>query len=127
MPAVTPITIDHDIWFGLSGEPSTGVQVATHLDAVAHLMRRSDWDPQVYGSMSGRQLVDAFRHTADDGHGTPDTRYIARKCAENLLCARLGAPYVDLWVWSEQTSRTLDDLLTLLGETAAFARTHGPR
>ncbi|WP_405531548.1 hypothetical protein OG592_27155 [Streptomyces avidinii] len=116
-----------ELWLGLSGEPSTGDQVATHLDAVAHLMRRDNWDPQWYGPTSDRRLEDAFLYTAYDGHGTPDTRYVGRQVMEHLLRTRLNAPYVDVWVWSEQPARTLDDLLGVLAEAASFARAHGSR
>lgn len=122
-----PETMEKDIWSGLSGEPSTGEQVATHLDAVAHLMRRDNWDPQLYGPASDRRLETAFRHTADDGHGNPDTRYAGRQIIEHLLRSQLGAGYVNAWAWSELSNRTLDDLVAVLAEAATFARTYGPR
>ncbi|MFF4644951.1 hypothetical protein [Streptomyces sp. NPDC001389] len=121
-----PETIDSDIWTGLSGEPSTSEQVAAHLDAVAQLMRRDNWDPQLYGPASDRRLETAFRHTADDGHGDPDTRYVGRSIIEHLLRIQLGARYVNAWSWSERPNRTLDDVLAVLASAAAFARDHGP-
>ncbi|MFE2164857.1 hypothetical protein ACFXB3_07255 [Streptomyces sp. NPDC059447] len=122
-----PEILEKDIWSGLSGEPSTGEQVAAHLDAVAHLMRRDNWDPQLYGPASDRRLETAFRYTADDGHGDPDTRWAGRQIIEHLLRSRLGAQYVNAWSWSERPNRTLDDLLAVLAEAAAFARAYGPR
>lgn len=122
-----PETLASDIWSGLSGEPSTGEQVATHLDAVAGLMSRANWDPQLYGPASDRRLETAFRDVADDGHGNPDTRYAGRQIIEHLLRSRLDVRYVNAWSWSEHSTRTLGDVLTLLAEAAAFARTHGPR
>lgn len=113
-------------WHGLSGWRVKGAAVATHLEATAALMSRENWDPQLYHYGSGRQIVDALRHTADDGHGDADTRYIGRQCMELLLRRSLDAPYVDCWVWAEHSTRTLAEITDLLTAAAVFARTHGP-
>ncbi|WP_327300410.1 hypothetical protein [Streptomyces goshikiensis] len=122
-----PETIESDIWSGLSGEPTTGEQVAAHLDAIASLMRRENWDPQLYGPASDRRLETAFRETVGDGQGNSDTRYAGRQIIEHLLRSKLAVRYVNAWAWSEHPVRTLDDVLTVLAEAATFARTHGPR
>ncbi|MFD8142472.1 hypothetical protein [Streptomyces sp. NPDC059708] len=127
MPTIAEeIDARHHFWYGLSGLRVKGAAVAVHLEAAADLMRRENWDPQLYDYSAGRQLVHALRHTAEDGHGDDDTRYIGRQCMELLLRRSLGAPYVDCWVWAEHRSRTLAEITDLLMAAALFARTHGP-
>ncbi|MER7507049.1 hypothetical protein ABTX82_01670 [Streptomyces lavendulae] len=114
-------------WFGLSGSLVTGEAVAQHLFAAADLMRRDGWDPQLYGLGSDRQIRDALRHTAMDGHGDADTSYVARQVMEAALRTATGARYVDYEVWAEKPQRTLEEILHLLKASASLARQCGPR
>ncbi|MFD6180088.1 hypothetical protein [Streptomyces goshikiensis] len=116
-----------DYWFGLSGSLLSGEDVAKHLFAAADLMRSQVWDPQLYGLGSDRQIRDALRHTAMDGHGDADTVYVARQVMEAALRATTGARYVDCEVWAEKPQRTLDEILHLLKASASLARFFGPR
>ncbi|WUU86525.1 hypothetical protein OG790_34025 (plasmid) [Streptomyces cellulosae] len=113
-------------WFGLSGHRVTGEAVAHHLEAAAHLMERENWDPQLYAPFSGYHLSDVLASTAKDGQGDTDTRWIARKVLETLLQIVLGAPYVDYEIWSQHSTRTLDEVVTLCRTAARIARRVGP-
>jgi len=119
--------IDSATWFGLSGERVTGDAVAAHLAAAAQLMRRDNWDPQVYGPGSYRQLVDALRQVRLDALHDEDTQMVGVDLLEQILAAHLGAPFVDLDVWQDKAARTLPEVLDLLATAAAFARRYGPR
>lgn len=119
--------IDSRTWFALSGERVSGEAVAAHLTAAGRLMRRDNWDPQVYGPGSFRQLVDALRLVRLDGLHDEDTQAIGVDLMEQILAAHQGAPFVDLDVWQEKPARTLVEVLELLETTASFARTYGPR
>lgn len=125
--ATAQLTDRSDFWIGLSGSLTTGEAVAAHLEAAATLMKAENWDPQLYGFGSCRQLRDALRHAVMDGHGDADTRYLARTCMELVLRIRTGAPYVDYEVWTERPYCTLADVLSLLATTAVIARQYGPR
>ncbi len=114
-------------WFGLSGHRLTGEAVAQHIEASGRLMERETWDPQLYAPFSGHHLRDALAHTAKDGMGDADTQYVARTVLETLLRLITGAPYVDYEVWSEHSSRTLDEVLTLCRTAAKAARHIGPQ
>ncbi|MER5617591.1 hypothetical protein [Streptomyces sp. NPDC002215] len=113
-------------WFGMSGHLVTGECVALHVEAAARLMERENWDPQMYAPFSGRHIRDALESARLDGAGDADTQYVARTVMEALLRTYTGAPYVDYEVWSEHSSRTLAEVLTLLRTTAEAARRHGP-
>ncbi|GAA2964871.1 DUF6197 family protein [Kitasatospora cinereorecta] len=115
-----------DTWFGLSGHRVTGEAVAHHLEAAAHLMERENWDPQLYAPFTGHHLSDALASTAKDGQGDADTRFIARNVMETLLQVVMGAPYVDYEVWSEHSTRTLEEVVTLCRTAARIARHVGP-
>lgn len=119
--------IDSRTWFSLSGERVTGEAVAAHLVDAARLMRRDNWDPQVYGAGSYRQLVDALRQVRLDALHDEDTQAVGVDLMEQILAAHLGAPFVDLDVWQDKAARTLPEVLDLLAAAAAFARTYGPR
>lgn len=119
--------IDSRTWFALSGERVAGEAIAAHLSATSQLMRDRNWDPQVYGPGSGRQLVDALRQVRLDALYDEDTQAVAVDLMEQILAAHQGAPFVDLDVWQEKASRTLPDVLDLLASAARFARTYGPR
>ncbi|MGW9439613.1 DUF6197 family protein [Streptomyces sp. NPDC055607] len=114
-------------WHGRSGHQVTGEAVAQHLEAAAHLMRRENWDPQLYGPFSGRHLRDALDSVIEDGQGDGDTKDAARRVMEELLRLVMGAPYVYYGAWSEHASRTLREVLALCETAAAFARVHGPQ
>ncbi|MFC7872037.1 hypothetical protein ACFUS2_12925 [[Kitasatospora] papulosa] len=114
-------------WFGLSGHQVTGEDVAFHIQSAGRLMEREAWDPQLYAPCSGHHLRDALDSTVKDGMGNADTRYVARTVLETLLRLATGAPYVDYEVWSEHSSRTLDEVLTLCRTAARVARHIGPQ
>lgn len=115
-----------DTWFGLSGHRVTGEAVAHHLEAAARLMERENWDPQLYAPFTGHHLSDALTSTAKDGQGDTDTRFIARKVMETLLQVVMGAPYVDYEIWSQHSTRTLEEIVTLCRTAARIARRVGP-
>ncbi|MFF3127741.1 hypothetical protein ACFVRD_36855 [Streptomyces sp. NPDC057908] len=115
-----------DTWFGLSGHRVTGEAVAHHLESAARLMERENWDPQLYAPFTGHHLQDALNSTAKDGAGDADTRWVARKVMETLLRLVMGAPYVDYEVWSEHSSRTLEEVVLLCRTAAEIARRVGP-
>ncbi|MFB7030945.1 MULTISPECIES: hypothetical protein [unclassified Streptomyces] len=117
---------DSGTWYGPSGARVTGEAVATHLEAVARLMRERSWDPQLYGRHSGRTLFDAFCHTTEDGQGDEDTARVADRILRPVLCALTGAPYVSPEAWSEHATRTLDDIEHACRTAAAVARQYGP-
>ncbi|THA65379.1 hypothetical protein E6R60_33220 [Streptomyces sp. A0642] len=116
-----------EAWFGLSGHRLTGEDVAFHIEAAGRLMERETWDPQLYAPFSGHHLRDALDSTVNDGMGDADTRYVARTVLETLLRLVTGAPYVDYEVWSEHSSRTLEEVLTLCRTAARVARHIGPQ
>lgn len=113
-----------NVWFGLSGHRVTGEAVAQHLEAAATLMERKNWNPQAYAT--GHHLWDAFRSTAEDGVGDRDTQQVARQVMQTLLRLVLRAPYVDCWLWSEHSSRTLEEVLMLCRTAAELARLADP-
>ncbi|UZI34043.1 hypothetical protein [Streptomyces sp. VB1] len=114
-------------WFGLSGHRLTGEAVAFHIESAGRLMEREGWDPQLYAPFSGHHLRDALNSTVKDGMGDVDTRYVARGVLETLLRLATGAPYVDYEVWSEHSSRTLEEVLTVCRTAARVARLIGPQ
>ncbi|MER6723338.1 DUF6197 family protein [Streptomyces halstedii] len=114
-------------WYGLSGHRVTGEAVASHLEAAARLMEREAWDPQLYAPYSGRNLFTALISTVNDGMGDDDTRYVAVTVMQTLLRLVTGAPRVDYKAWSEHSSRTLEEVLTLCRTAARLARYSGPQ
>lgn len=113
-------------WYGPSGLPVTGEAVAGHLEAAARLMERDAWDPQLYGTHSGRTLWDAMISTRDDGLGDEDTRVVACEVLRTVLEAVMGAPYVCYETWAEHRTRTLAEVLAACRLAAHTARQYSP-
>ncbi|MFE4658200.1 hypothetical protein ACFRFJ_16135 [Streptomyces hydrogenans] len=113
-------------WFGASGTKVTGEAVAAHLQAAAALMKRENWDPQLYAPSSCRTLYYALIQTAADGQGDDDTRDIIRDLLSCVLASATGAPYVYYEAWNEHATRTLHDVLLACDAAAAVARQYGP-
>ncbi|MFF6903373.1 DUF6197 family protein [Streptomyces hydrogenans] len=136
LPASTPLTVldtwavrylqRPESWCGPSGTKVTGEAVAAHLQAAAALMKRENWDPQLYAPSSRRSLYYALIQTAADGQGDDDTRDIIRDLLNCVLAAVTGAPYVYYEAWNEHATRTLDDVLLACDAAAAVARQYGP-
>lgn len=126
MTTATPTTTADVNWHGRSGYPTTGEAAARHAEAAADLIKREDWDPQLYGRVSGRQVRDALIHTIDDGLGDEDTFHISEQLLEAVLRVSTGAEYVDYEIWSSHPRTTLADVLAALDAAAALARASGP-
>ncbi|MEV6357911.1 DUF6197 family protein [Streptomyces hydrogenans] len=114
-------------WYGPSGQRVTGEAVARHLEAAAQLMDRHNWDPQLYAPYSGHHLADALYETIQDGQGDADTRQVGRRVMETLLRHVMAAPFVDCDLWSQHSSRTLEEVLMLCRTAARIARHAGPQ
>ncbi|MFF3843415.1 hypothetical protein [Streptomyces sp. NPDC001930] len=129
-PDLDALTIRHltrpQTWNGLSGMTVTGEAVAAHLQAVAALMERENWDPQVHTRTSRRNLYYALLNTADDGLGDDDTHHVAEDLLACVLAAATGAPYVDYETWNAHPARTLNDVLSACQAAATVASTYGP-
>ncbi|GGZ18436.1 DUF6197 family protein [Streptomyces nitrosporeus] len=110
--------------WGASGMPLSGPDVAAHADAALAYLRTCGWAPRNH-----RGIHRALYSTLTDdetGRLSEDTRAAARDILSRLICATTGAPYADYIAWDEHPARTVEEVLTLLAATAAYARTYGP-
>lgn len=101
------------MWFGTSGEPVTGTQVAKHLDAALGAMERDGWEPGTFG------LREALA-------GATDVTGVSVSVLELVICAHTGASAAEPRLWDTVPGRTLDQVRTLLLAGAAYARRYGP-
>jgi hypothetical protein len=143
-------------WTGYSGEPVTGEDVASHLDATLTLLEKRGWSrtysdpdpelPEVDETASVKTLLiglvraardmcvdrgpltlsDAMGRTQDTD-GDQDTSAVADHVMDALLRARTGASFVSHGAWVSKRRRIWGEVRELLTAAAAFARTHGPR
>ncbi|MFF5256931.1 hypothetical protein ACFY4K_33495 [Streptomyces leeuwenhoekii] len=101
------------LWFGTSGEPVTGTQVARHLDAALGAMERDGWMPGEFGLW---QALD----------GPTDVKSVSISVLELVICAHTGASAAEPRLWDTVPGRTFDQVRALLQAGAAYARAHGP-
>lgn len=113
---------DLDLWWGCSGAPLTGAQIAAHADAAAAFLHAVGWDP---APAARRGLRDALMHTARV-HST-DTWFTAADLVSILAHAASGVPQHEYEMWDQDPGRTAEEVLAMLAAVAAFARRYGPR
>ncbi|MFJ9412456.1 hypothetical protein [Streptomyces sp. NPDC101393] len=101
------------MWFGTSGEPVTGPQVATHLETALALLEREGWEPGEFGL---REVLD----------GPLDVKGVSGSVLELVICAHTGASAAAPRLWDTVPGRTIDQVRALLLAGSAYARRHGP-
>ncbi|MEU2770514.1 hypothetical protein ABZ628_27795 [Streptomyces diastaticus] len=117
------------LYWGPSGMPMTGDQIAAHAEAAATLLRTEGWNPHggftdAPGHSIYSALVRAIEMDTDQRFGI-DTRVALRRIFELLIRALTGAPSAFYLDWDKHPTRTVEEVLGLLATAAAFARTHG--
>lgn len=101
------------MWFGVSGEPVTGTQVAEHLEIALRPLELEGWQPGTFGLW---EVLD----------GPTDVKGVAVSLLELVICAHTGASAAEPRLWDTVPGRTFDQVRALLLAGAAYARAHGP-
>ncbi|MGY1583850.1 hypothetical protein [Streptomyces sp. MN13] len=100
------------MWYGPSGEPVSGRQVAEHLEAALDVLGQEGWEPGSFG------LWEVLA-------GPVDLTSVSARVLELVICARSGAVAVEPRLWDRNPARTLGQVRALLLAGAAYARRHG--
>ncbi|MFJ3481559.1 DUF6197 family protein [Streptomyces microflavus] len=114
------------LFWGASGMPMTGEQIAAHAEAAADYLRTAGWNPSF---KAGRGIDDAMTYAAknDPEHRfSTDTRLALRSIFELLIRALTGAPFAEFVIWDQHPARKVQEVFGLLAAAAALARTYGP-
>lgn len=119
-------------WMRESFARVPGAAVARHLDGVLHVLTTRGWTQRQYWDAAGAVcLMRAVSAAADLGYGDTaeapgmpyeDTTYHAAvRHLDLMLWARTGTP-VFLLSWNDAQERTAGEVLELVADAAAFAR-----
>ncbi|MFJ6669003.1 hypothetical protein [Streptomyces sp. NPDC091383] len=101
------------MWFGTSGEPVTGTQAASHLEAALGVLDREGWEPGAFGL---REALD----------GPVDLAGVSVSVLELIICAHTGASAATPRLWDTVPGRTVDQVRALLLAGTAYAHRYGP-
>ncbi|MER6775013.1 hypothetical protein ABT389_35425 [Streptomyces bacillaris] len=114
------------LFWGASGMPMTGEQIAAHAEAAADYLRTAGWNPSF---KAGRGIGDALAYVVNtdaEHRFSTDTRLALRSIFELLIRALTGAPFADYGIWDQHPARKVQEVFGLLAAAATFARTYGP-
>ncbi|WP_331745303.1 hypothetical protein OG245_37475 (plasmid) [Streptomyces sp. NBC_01116] len=114
------------LFWGASGMPMTGEQIAAHAEAAADYLRTAGWNPSY---KAGRGINDALTYAVNTDPGSrfsTDTRLALRSIFELLIRALTGAPFADSVIWDQHPARKVEEVFGLLAAAAVLARTYGP-
>ncbi|MYS39155.1 hypothetical protein [Streptomyces sp. SID4920] len=113
------------LYWGPSGMPLTGEQIAAHTETAAATLRTAGWNP---AHTARRGIYDALTHAEDtdpERRFSPDTRSALDNIFELLIRALTGAPHANYETWDRHPARQVEEVFGLLAAAAVFARTHG--
>lgn len=113
------------LYWGPSGMPLTGEQIAAHAETAAATLRTAGWNP-AYTARRG--IYDALVHAEDtdpERRFSLDTRSALDNIFELLIRALTGAPHASYESWDRHPVRQVEEVFGLLAAAAVFARTHG--
>ncbi|MFJ9195695.1 DUF6197 family protein [Streptomyces globisporus] len=114
------------LFWGASGMPMTGEQIAAHAEAAADYLRTAGWNPSF---KAGRGIDDAMTYavnTDPEHRFSTDTRLALRSIFELLIRALTGAPFAEFVIWDQHPARKVEEVFGLLAAAAVLARTYGP-
>lgn len=121
------LTQPYGRWLNALINRAPGQHTAHHLDGALHVLTHEGWTQNRFVN-GGYCLLAALTRAADLGYGThthtPDSTYLtASACLDLMIHARTGTR-IGCLTWNDTPGRTLDEVLELVTDAAAFARTH---
>lgn len=131
------------LWWGDSGAPLTGEQIAVHAEAAdRYVAVPNAWLP--HATVNERTALYMAEHGCDElavplllaprdlhtalivTQPSQDTRYPLQTILDYLIAASTGAPCAYHDVWDGVAGRTLGEVRGLLCAASAYARRYGP-